>query len=340
MKTVKYLFFLILIAIIAISIYVAVQPSEFEVSRTRLINAPSAVIYNNVNDYKNWEAWGPWQEEDPSMTYNYPENTVGEGASYTWVGKDGNGKMETVAIEKDKLLDQKLTFEGFEPSDVYWKFNEVAEGTEVTWGMKGNKNFMFKLFTTFMGSMEKTVGPMYDRGLEKLDSIIVESTKKYSVNVEGITEHSGGFYIYNTTSSKISELEQKMQEMLPKVGIYATENKITMAGSPFTYYREWDEENNATIFSCCIPTVEKVITDNESGILTGQLEPFTALKTTLKGDYSNLKVAWEVAMKYMEDHNLEEDINGPSLEVYANDPGDFPNPADWITEIYIAVKSK
>ena len=54
------------------------------------------------------------------------------------------------------------------------------------------------------------------RSLEKLDSIVVSSMKTYSITVNGSTNHSGGYYIYNTTSCKISDLESKMKEMLPK----------------------------------------------------------------------------------------------------------------------------
>ncbi|NER15446.1 transcription activator effector-binding protein [Leptobacterium flavescens] len=338
MKIVKYLFFLLLIAIIAVSIYVAVQPADYEVKRSRLIEAPVSVVYNNINDYKNWESWGPWQEQDPTMTYNYAANTVGVGGSYTWNGKDGKGKMETVSADANKSIDQKLSFEDFEPSDVYWAFNETDKGTEVTWGMKGTKNFMFKLYTTFAGSMEKTVGPMYERGLEKLDSVIVDGMKKYSVNVNGVVDHGGGFYIYNTVSCKTSEIPEKIREMMGQIGEYAIQNKVTMAGAPFVYYREIDNENNAVILSCCIPTTEKVITNSDSGIVTGELPSFAALKTTLTGNYSNLKAAWETAQQYMKDNKLES-VEGPMLEVYTNDPGQHPNPADWTTEIYLPVKS-
>ena len=53
------------------------------------------------------------------------------------------------------------------------------------------------------------IGPDFERGLEKLDSIVTESMKVYSIKTEGTTTHSGGFYIYNTTSCKISDLENK-----------------------------------------------------------------------------------------------------------------------------------
>ncbi len=52
MKALKYISFLLLIVIIGMSIYIAIQPNEFEVSRTRTINTPAAVLYDNVIDLK------------------------------------------------------------------------------------------------------------------------------------------------------------------------------------------------------------------------------------------------------------------------------------------------
>ena len=188
------------------------------------------------------------------------------------------------------------------------------------------------------GGFDNMIGPDFERSLEKLDSIVVESTKQYNVEVNGVTQHSGGFYIYNTTSCKISEIESKMKDMLPQVGAYAMTHNITMAGPPFVYYHKWDEANDAAIFSCCVPTTAKVITADDSNILTGQLEPFKAVETTLTGDYSNLKEAWDKAMTYIPENELEFTENGPMLEVYVTDPMEQPNPANWVTKIFIAVK--
>ena len=102
-------------------------------------------------------------------------------------------------------------------------------------------------------------------------------------------------------------------------------------------YHAWDEKNGTTMFSCCVPTTDRVIT-TDSDILTGQMEPFKALKVTLNGDYENLKEAWDVAMKHVETNNFEFTDDGPMLEVYKTDPSTEPNPANWVTEIYIALK--
>ncbi|GAB1857297.1 SRPBCC family protein [Flavobacteriaceae bacterium MHTCC 0001] len=340
MKAFKYIFFLILIAIIGLAIYIAVQPNEFDFSRSRTIKAPKALLFNKVNDFKNWPSFSPWIEKEPNAELTYGDNTSGVDGNYAWNGEIlGEGNMKTLAIDANNSINQHIQF--IEPfpseSDINWMFEDTDEGTKVTWNMKGKQDFMTKMFTTFAGSIEDITGPDFERGLFKLDSVVVADMKKYSVTVNGETQHGGGYYLYNTTSCKITELDKKMQEMMPKVGNYFIENKIQMAGAPFSYYHKWDEENNAVMFSCCVPTTDKVIS-NDPEILTGQLEAFKALKTTLKGDYKNLKEAWDTAMTYAKDKGLEIDQNGPMLEAYVNDPMQTPNPADWATEIYMALK--
>ena len=42
-------------------------------------------------------------------------------------------------------------------------------------------------------------------------------------------------------------------------------------------------------------------------------------------------------MDYIKDNKLVLNPKQPMFEVYANDPGEFPNPADWITEVYYPI---
>lgn len=340
MKTLKYIVFFLLIVFIALAIYIAVQPNHFEVSRTKTIQAPASVVYNNVKDFKNWSAWSSWVEKDPEMKITLPEKTDGVGGSYSWEDKDGVGTMKTIEVVANKSITQEMQFAEFPKSDVAWDFKSNTDGsTDVTWSISGKDlPFGFKAFATLMGGMEKQIGPEYERSLVKLDSIVQVDMKKYSITVDKqTTQHSGGFYIYNTTSCKMDEYEDKMREMFPAIQAYAAKNNITPAGAPFTLYHKWDQENNAAIFSCCIPTSARVIT-TESDVLTGQLKPFKAVKTRLNGSYDNLKETWETAMAEIAKSGLELTENGPMLEAYLNNLMNTPNPADLKTEIFIAVK--
>ena len=166
--------------------------------------------------------------------------------------------------------------------------------------------------------------------------------KVYDIHVDGITQHSGGFYMYSTTASKNNSkmLSNKMAEILPSVLQFMNTNNISVSGAPMTVYKEVDEQNNTVIISSGIPTNSRVITPIDSEILCGFMESQQVLKVTLKGNYNNLPQAWRVAEEYIEDHNIEKTPNAEPFEVYITDPEEYPNPADWVTELYIPVQQK
>ena len=338
MKTVKYILLLLLILVVGFSIYIAVQPNTFNVTRTKTITAPRAVVYDHVIDFKNWEGWSSWAEADPEMTMTLPEKTKGIGGSFTWEDKDGVGTMKTIDTEPKSSITQEMQFGDFPKSDVTWNFKANDDGsTKVTWTIEGKDlPFDFKIFSTLMGGMEKQIGPHFERGLILLDSVLQAEMKVFSITIDGITEYGGGFYLYKTTAATPTNISQIMSEQYGEILTYMSENNIKQTGMPFTIYSEPDVNGNV-IMSNAIPILNKEIIDANSSVLCGYMPKTEALKTTLKGNYTNLSEAWTKAYKYMADHNLEQAELNP-FEIYQNDPGEFPNPADWITEIYIPIK--
>ncbi len=338
MKVFKYILFLLLIAVIGTCIYIAVQPNTYKVSRSITIKAPSEVIYNNVIDFLNWPEWSAWLEENPDITLSFPKQTKGVNGAYYWEDANGEGSLTTTEATPYTQIQQIMRYGNYPSANVNWDLIPNTNGsTTVTWSMSGhNLPFKFKAYNAFSGGMEQQIGPQYERSLEKLDSIVKASMNVYSITVNGITNHSGGYYLYSTASCKISEVSRKIQDLKPALDNYVKENYISTAGTPFVYYIKWDKANNAAIFSYCIPTTEKIITTN-SNILTGQLPAFTGVKTTLKGNYTNLEEAWDKTMAYIEEHSFTVIHEGPMLEVNKITPKDTANPANWITEIYVAI---
>ena len=87
MRILKYIFLLLLLAFIALAVFVATQKGEYEIVRSKIIKSPKSTVYNYVNDYRNWENWVASKENDPEMSFTYPEKTTGIGGSYYWSGK-------------------------------------------------------------------------------------------------------------------------------------------------------------------------------------------------------------------------------------------------------------
>jgi effector-binding domain-containing protein len=347
MKLLKYLFYIILVLFIGGAIYFGIKDGKYDISSTKEMDVPLGIIYRTVNEYRTWQDWGPWMELDPDVKLSYADTTYGAGASYSWDSEHpevGMGSMRTISVEENRSIDQEIIFVtplGDSKSDVYWKFDPVENSARVnvTWGMKGEQTFLEKVFMAFQSEpFDQTLKSMFDKGLSNLETHTQNEMKEYTIVVDGVKQHGGGYYMYTTSASKISELGSKMAPMFGLVSDFMNKNNITFGGMPFTVYNQIDEVNGTVIFSTCIPVNERVITPEGSSVLCGYLKPSRALKSTLSGNYINLGEAYEKAKSFMKENNLSADATAQMFEIYANDPGLFPNPAEWITEIYIPLE--
>jgi effector-binding domain-containing protein len=339
MKTLKYIFLLILIALVIGSVYLATLDGTYDVNRSRIIKAQPEVIFNDLNNYKNWKDWGPWYEEDPSIEVVFGENTIGEGGSYKWTGKEGDGSMQTLKVDKPKSIEQEIIFKtpfGDMKSDVYWILEKVETGTNLTWGMKGEMGF----FTRWMADdMEEQIGPMEERGLELFDKNLMEKIKVFSIETNGVVDFSGGYYLYLTSSSKIEQLGNKYQKLKITMESFIKNNNIRTTGVPFSLYHKFDTINGTSMFSVGIPVAEKIATPIDTDVISGFMNSGKYFKTTLKGSYENSPKAWKTAI--MEAGNLDEYKvieMGEPFELFLNDLKSTPNPADLVSEIYIPVE--
>ncbi len=340
MKLLKFLFFLILIVVIGGAIYFGTQDGTYQIESTRTINAPREVIYDIVNDYKTWEEWGPWKEEDPTMVFNYADKTSGEGASYSWQG-EMDGKMTTVEAVPNISLKQDMTIStpaGDRDSEVYWTFESTPKlETIVTWGIEGEHTLLDKVYFAFSGmDFRGQMEEMYEKGLDGLERAAREAIATYSINLDGITQYSGGFYLYRTTSAKAQSVPEIMAQNYNGISSFMDQNNIAITGMPFTIYNE-TFENGDVIMTNALPVREKIIVAGDANVFSGYMPTITAVKTTVRGNYTNLGEAWGKTMQYVQDQGYSLSKEKP-FEVYVTDPADYPNPADWITEIYVPIE--
>jgi len=337
MKVVKNSIIFLAILFIGFAIFIATRPSHYDVKRSKIIKAPASVIFNTINEYKTWKEWDPWEEMDTTIVVTYSEKTSGVDAGYSWISKqDGPGRMKTIALEENKSINQKIYFDRRDESDIYWQFINKEEGTEVTWGMKGDLGFMGKAYFILTGGADKVYGKMLEDGLNNIDTFVHKQMDKYSITDNGVVDYSGGFYIYVSAECSFDDMGAKLDEMLPKVLIYAIQKRYPRAGAPFTLYHKYDEKNKRVEFSSCIPVRERV--NPEGDIALAFMEPNKYHKTTLKGAYKYSEEAWKKAFEFAQKDGVTVPEDGKPFEVYTKGHTDSANPADWETEIYLPVE--
>lgn len=153
---------------------VATRPAKFHIERSATVAAPPAIAFAQVNDFHRWAEWSPWDKMDPSMKKTYEGPAAGVGSMYSWLGNDkvGEGKMTITESTPGAKVTLKLEFiKPFAATNMTtFTFAPEGEGTKVTWAMDGDNNFMSKAMQMFM-SMDKMVGPDFERGLSNLNTV-------------------------------------------------------------------------------------------------------------------------------------------------------------------------
>lgn len=160
--------------VVVFLIVVAMRPADFRISRRATIGAPPPMVFAQVNDFHNWEAWNPWGKIDPAMKQTYEGPPSGRGARYAWVGNKevGEGCMTITESRPSDLILIRLEF--FKPfpaiNTTEFTFHPQGNQTIVTWTMTGRHNFMVKAVCLFM-NMDRMIGGQFEKGLAAMKSI-------------------------------------------------------------------------------------------------------------------------------------------------------------------------
>jgi hypothetical protein len=339
MRILKYLFLLLLLSIVALSIFVATQKGNFSVERSKIINSPKSSIYNFVNDFNNWKDWNSLAVEDSLINIKLSQNTIGNGSTLLWDAEQGDGDIQTVNIKENDSISQKINFNG-NSADVVMSFKDTLGKTKVTWKAKGKMGFLFKVLTTFNGGAEKIFGLMFEKSLVNLDKKLDYEINTYSVKVNGLTNYPETFYLAQTFTSEFSKVGKNSGIVFSKITKFCEENNISISGKPFIIYRTYDTTNELTKLSICIPIKDPIFISEGSDISSDTLKPFQSIKTTLTGDYSHTKKALDKSLAYFRSKYIKPDTSFSHIEVFAIGKKEINNPSKWTTEIYYPIKQR
>lgn len=171
---IKKLVLALVIAILALVAFIYVQPADFKVERSTTVMASDSVVFAQINDFRNWEAWSPWAKLDTSMTVTYEGPESGTGAKYSWKGNSdvGSGTMLITKSEPNEVIEIQLDFiEPFASSNITM-FTISGDSTQstVTWTMTGQNNFLSKAFDLFF-DVNKLIGADFEKGLQALKEV-------------------------------------------------------------------------------------------------------------------------------------------------------------------------
>jgi uncharacterized protein YndB with AHSA1/START domain len=170
----KWIVVAVVLLVGAFAVFVALQPSDFRIERSAAIAAPPAAVFAQVNDFRRWQAWSPWEKLDPALKRSYEGADAGQGAQYAWQGNNDVGEGRMTILESRPGERVRIRLEFFKPfaatNTAEFSFKPSAGGTAVTWAMEGKNNFVARAICVFM-DMDKMVGGQFEQGLSQLKAL-------------------------------------------------------------------------------------------------------------------------------------------------------------------------
>lgn len=161
-------------------------PQQYVITRSISIAQPPQAIWPYLGDLKNWRAWSPWKDGDPTIEITIGSQTTGVGASQTWTGDSGDGKL----VFTNSVPDQEVAFDlefqqGAEQAQAAITLLPTKDGTEVTWTMTGEVPVpvIGGYFAQYL--LPAMVAPMFELGLEKLKT--AAEKKPHAIDVKAVS---------------------------------------------------------------------------------------------------------------------------------------------------------
>jgi hypothetical protein len=180
MKVLKYIGLGLAVLVVVAIVVIAVQSPTSHLERSIVVNASPASVFEEVNNFHNFNKFSPWYKLDPNAKYQFEGPESGVGAKMSWVGdpnKVGEGWQEIVESVENERVKTRMGFKGIE-GEYYASFTlePVYDGTKITWTYDGdvsNTGMMNAAMGKMMGMfLDSMIGPSYDEGLQGLKDVV------------------------------------------------------------------------------------------------------------------------------------------------------------------------
>jgi len=313
MRILKYILLLLLLLGVAFVVFVATQKSDYTIVRSKEIKISKDIVYNFVTDSTAHVDWNPWKKDI--------------------------AVFENIKLVTGDTIIQSILVKG-EKNESFMRFQNTKKGALVTWKLKGKLDFNLKLLSVLQGGVDNVLGDKLEEGLNNIDSYLVKELTTYNIKINGLVTKHATNYIQQIDTCSFADFHKVSKAMLQNMMAFVDKNDIIITGLPFISYNSWDNKTKTTIFSMCVPVEEEILTTDGSEISGSHFDEFLAIKTTLTGDYSHNKEAWNKTLAYLKKKNLIEDINGAKIEVYKISLPKERKPSKWVTELYVPVKKR
>ena len=172
-RILRILFWVISIAVFVVVAGAFFLPSKLKVGRSITIKAAPAVVFDQLQTFRKWEAWAPWFQRDRFLVKDFSGAESGTGSVMTWSSKkEGDGMITMVSASLTSGLRMAVSFGDSGEANTWFNLRESgAEETEITWSFEAD--FGYNMGRRYFGLMLRgAVERDLEEGLANLKALL------------------------------------------------------------------------------------------------------------------------------------------------------------------------
>jgi effector-binding domain-containing protein len=312
-------------------------PRHMHVERSMTMNAPAEIIFEQVNNLKNWDKWSPWHKMDTTMKITYQGPESGKGASYSWDGEEmGTGKL-TIAesVPYDSIVNEMYFMEDEKPAYSRFKIARSDSGNVVTWMMDSDAgmNPVKRWFGLFMKGM---LEEQFDKGLadiRKVAESMPKTPEAPEVKIEATTSRDQ-LVLTIKDSASLQEISQKLGALYGEIVGEMKAGGADFAGQPFAIYHSFSHER--IVLEAGIPVNKPIKPGAKSRVKAWEMKGGNVVLAHHYGKYEATEQTHYKIDEWVKKNNKT--IIGAPWEVYVTDPMKEPDTMKWYTQVYYPIQ--
>ncbi|AMA48628.1 GyrI-like domain-containing protein [Flavobacterium covae] len=312
MKVAKYLFLLMLLLTGTIAVFVATKDGKYKIQHEKLIGVSKEIAFKYVSDRANWDSINPWKD----------------------------GKIKVIQLQKvsnESISHQIVLNEAV--NKLMLKFKDTLQNkTKAIWSTEGELTFKDKFLSIIGKGVQNDFEDRFESALNFVNTTLTREINSFQIKLDGFVKRDTLYYIQLPIVSKKEQIPLMIKRFVPKLQKILTSTNTPINGAPFLIYHAKDSIQNQFKYSIAIPIKKKIYTSGDSDILSGQINPSSTVKATVKGNYIHLAKAIPQLYAFMQKNKLEQSDKYREIEVLVKNSTAYQSASSWVTEIYIPVR--
>lgn len=329
-KFLRFLGILLLLIIVIILVLGLIEPKDQTIERSMTMNAPKAVVWEQIAKYKEWPHWSPWVRMDSTMKMEYSGEEGTVGSSYHWTGQGkntGEGIMTNAGMNDNTIkYDLKFIkpFDG--KADGWFKVVDSNNQTKVTWAVHMHHSYPMNAMLAFM-NMDKMMGDIFESGLKNMKEYTeAHATTASSAMIITETEFPGHIYCGVRKVVGWNDMHQFFMDSYSMVGKELSSN---ISGPASGIYWTWDTVKHESDMAAVFPVKDS--SKAVKGASFFNVPASSACMVVYNGPYQGMMAPHMMLKKYCAEKGMKVKL---MIEEYVKSPNEEKDSTKYVTNIY------